>query len=475
MKFGTEGLGKETLSGELNLKLMKKIVLLFIIGILALIKPSPSLAQVYPIEELDNCRNAKECHLYCRIPKNTPACWSYGKYILQPQVLGEKTVNITYPVTELGNCKNAEECFSFCNKPDNQPACFEFAKNKGLILTEELEKAEKIDQTIMVAAKEELGCNSKAECMAFCQKEENLTRCKQFAQKHKLQVGPPEGGGNPIIAAKAQKELGCSDENSCKQICDKPENQDKCAAFAKKFGLQGKTQGPQGPMMDEKKKQEMMSVAQKELGCDSAESCSAFCSKEENREKCAALGKKFGVGPQSNTEMQKKPKPCSNEAECKAYCEKHPEECQGFKEFKQEGQAPVQLQQQNGAQMPPASLGKKDGFLPQAENKMMLQKQSEGSFLGPAGCKTEAECKAYCDKHPEECPGFPKQEQNFKPVTPPPGFSPQNYFPSSRPEFTPPPNYQFQPGQNPPAPQFQPEQNPLPPQSQQPFQPPTTQ
>lgn len=32
-------------------------------------------------------------------------------------------------------------------------------------------------------------------------------------------------------------------------------------------------------------------------------------------------------------------------------------------------------------------------------------------FQGPAGCRTEAECKAYCEKHPDECPGFPKDKK----------------------------------------------------------------
>ena len=98
----------------------KRILLLIFLFLLA---PAITYAQFiyYPIPELGNCWNRRECYFYCQIPKNTPTCWSYGKYVLALKVLGEETTskreiikNLDYPIPELGDCSSPEECFSYC-------------------------------------------------------------------------------------------------------------------------------------------------------------------------------------------------------------------------------------------------------------------------------------------------------------------------------------------------------------------------
>jgi len=37
-------------------------------------------AYEFPIVELGNCRDVRECHLYCEIPSHKAACWSYSVY-----------------------------------------------------------------------------------------------------------------------------------------------------------------------------------------------------------------------------------------------------------------------------------------------------------------------------------------------------------------------------------------------------------
>src|SRR3989344_1254361 len=198
----------------------------------------------YPIPELGNCRNAQECYLYCQIPQNTPACWSYGKYVLNngQEVLGESSVNVTYPIAELGNCSDANACFIYCSQPKNQPLCYSYAKNHGLIKEEENENEDDLPpdkmQEIIASAKTELGCETKEQCMSICAREENHAKCEAFAKKHNLYKGPPpidEQGGVPPadILEKAKTELGCTSEISCKELCNKPENAEKCMDFAK--------------------------------------------------------------------------------------------------------------------------------------------------------------------------------------------------------------------------------------------------
>ena len=126
-----------------------------------------------------------------------------------------------------------------------------------------------------------------------------------------------------------------------------------------------------------------MDEAEKELGCDSQESCSAFCSQTENRSKCEKISQKHN--PENDNKSSKKQSsqaqnttPCTGDAECKNYCSSHPDECPGF---------------------PATSL-----------SPLNKSADQTGEFLGPAGCKTNGECQAYCQKHPSECPNFPNAQ-----------------------------------------------------------------
>src|SRR3989344_3377498 len=90
-------------------------------------KATPTLAAPrYPISELGGCRNQQECKFYCEIPLNTPACWSYNRFVLSKNVLGETDVKISFPISELGNCANASECKAYCDKQENHTTCREY-------------------------------------------------------------------------------------------------------------------------------------------------------------------------------------------------------------------------------------------------------------------------------------------------------------------------------------------------------------
>jgi hypothetical protein len=421
---------------------------LFFVICSLLFVPKTNAAVSYPIEELGNCRNARECALYCSIPKNTPACWSYDKYVLNGntlstgrQVLGEETVNITYPISELGHCQDAQSCFLFCAKAENQEACVNFGKKQGLVKEETEETPPPAE--VIEAAKTELGCEGKESCMAICNKPENMEKCMQFGQKHGL-AKPPKGPP-PNVMKNAKKELGCDSEVSCMNVCNMPENMDKCFQFAKKHQLMEEEEVKKFEMSQEQyqeKKQAMIEKAKEELGCSDFESCGNFCSKTENMEKCANLGKKFGMGPmqpqgQNLPPISGQPQPsstmkgpggCTSEKECIEYCQKHPNDCPGF------SNPSMQSSTQN-ISSPPISgapnMKDKPNLL--SPPPQMMQKQSnaskEGNFLGPGGCKTEGECKAYCEKHPNDCPGFPQSGKMDLKTTPMSISNPSNINP----------------------------------------------
>ena len=400
----------------------------------------------YPISELNYCRDAKECSLYCQIPQNTPACWSYGKYVMNPDVLGETDININYPILELGNCNTAQDCFIYCSQPDNQQACAGYARDKGLVKNKPIK--ENVDETkIVEAAKTELGCETKEACMSFCDKTENREKCFNFSKKYNLGSPPGEGQQGPSqeVIQQMEGELGCDGASSCKNFCDQPVNREKCFEVAQKYGLVKKEEIEKREQnMEEMRK--LLEEAKTELGCDTQDTCAKFCTKKENKEKCMQMWRKHNVGPQipqpsnmmqpviSGTPPTKQqldaehpgPGGCTSDKACLEYCQKHPKDCPGFVDKKS---------QPNSANAPQPS--------PQASLGSLSNKTQTGTFLGPGGCKTEGECKAYCEKHPKECPGFPEKKPLLSPspvsekdrLTPPP-FDNQNRPPM-------PPNAQF--------------------------------
>lgn len=152
-----------------------------------------------------------------------------------------------------------------------------------------------------------------------------------------------------------------------------------------------------------------MDDAKKELGCDSMENCSAFCSQPQNRQKCAELVQKQTAEANSQSAPQNT-KPCTSDEECKIYCQNHPNECPGF---------------------PTSSTTKKSTV-----------QNSSGDFIGPAGCKTQGECQAYCQKHPKECPNFPTSTSTqdiSETKNPSQTGSPPQTNGDQKPQFTPPP------------------------------------
>src|SRR3989344_8315727 len=229
-----------------------------------------SAAPRYPLRELGSCRDAKECSFYCQIPKNYPSCWSFGKYILNGNVLGETTVsdetiakenNVTFPIADLGNCNSVAECRQFCAVETNRAACKEFALKKKLLKA----KVKTIKQDLLNTARKELGCVSAAACFEFCLNEANRDACQAFGEKYSLvkKAAVAAQAILPEVLQKSRLELGCSNEASCKNLCEHPDNQKKCAAFAKKYTL--------------RQKQSKMTTSSALKGCQTEEECRQEC------------------------------------------------------------------------------------------------------------------------------------------------------------------------------------------------------
>lgn len=298
---------------------MKKILFFIFASIVGFfLLPKSALAVSYPIQALGNCRDAQECRYFCDIPENSPICWSYGTYILHGNVLGEtttspdeqvKTNGITFPIPELGNCANATACMQYCDQQQNHDACTAFGKMKGL--THESEQTKINTGRILQDAKTVLGCNSMDACRIFCSSPDNKQKCMAFAQSEGIapkissSITPTPLPVNLFEITKSL--LNCDSLTTCKEVCSKQENYQKCTSFATAHNLTTPHPSKKPQMMDQNEHEGTSSstfqLYQKQK---------PFLTPPSDK---AALMQKIG---------------CTTTQECAQYCKEHTGVCPGF-------------------------------------------------------------------------------------------------------------------------------------------------
>ncbi len=212
-----------------------------------------------------------------------------------------KDHGITFPIEQLGGCTNVSACRAYCDDPTHSQACADFAKSKGFNGENE---SNPNDQNLLAAAKAELGCDSLDSCSIFCRKEANYDKCSAFAQKHNLSGGQVADPGQKDLLEKAKEVLGCDSPATCSAFCSKRENYQKCSNFAKQVGLRG-GQTRTGPG-----------------GCNSEDTCRAFCSDPNNYQICSSYGSAVS-GKFSG------PGGCNSQDSCQTYCQQHQDQCGG--------------------------------------------------------------------------------------------------------------------------------------------------
>lgn len=209
-----------------------------------------------------------------------------------------KKYNVSFPIAELGNCESYAACRTYCEDPVNGETCVSFAKKKGFYKEEEQDSRK---EELINKAKTELGCDSYESCQSLCQKSENFDKCNSFAKKYSLSGGHVNNPEERKVLEKAKEILGCDSPSSCMSFCEKEENRTKCSEFAKQTGLRGGEQrvGPGGCTSEETCKAfcsdpnnySICSGFSKGVGgqfsgpggCNSEESCRSYC-REHPRE-----------------------------------------------------------------------------------------------------------------------------------------------------------------------------------------------
>ncbi|MFA5936279.1 MAG: hypothetical protein WC822_00155 [Candidatus Paceibacterota bacterium] len=146
--------------------------------------------------------------------------------------------NIKYPIAELGNCKDKKNCYMYCEKPENILRCVDFGEKNKLISTEDAFKARKFSNVLEDGGPGE--CKNQRTCEQYCKETSHINECLTFAEKHELV--PLEQLKEAKIITKVLQDItklpgGCKDQKTCKEYCSIEANYSECIEFGKKAGL----------------------------------------------------------------------------------------------------------------------------------------------------------------------------------------------------------------------------------------------
>ena len=342
------------------------------------------------------CKNKKECDVYCEEPQNIKACIAFGEAagFLKGQELqdAQKMIAAVERGVKPPPCRGKKACDEYCSTPENMEVCMTFAKEAGFMSPKEVADSEKMLQALRKGVKPP-ACRGKEECDLYCQSEEHIEECMNFAiaagfmNEKEAEMARKTGGKGPG---------GCFGKETCEAFCQNPANQEICMNFAIEYGMMSKEdmermrQGMQGgegiqgppPGALDRMPPEVAQCLENALGSEGFEKM-----KRGEFQPSGEEGRKVG---------------------------------QCFQIMGGPGQGPGMPGQGEPGMAPGAPMG--------------------GSFVGPGGCTTPEACKAYCESNPVACQNFQPQgtmpSGQMQPMMPPQG---QESGPSQYPAGTMPP------------------------------------
>lgn len=466
--------------------LVAGIAVLAFSGLLVFAQEDDPFANLeYPIAELGDCTDKDDCLGYCEDPDNMEDCLAFAEannLLPEEDIEMGKKMLASGETSGPGGCRGVKECGNYCENMANLKECLNFAEKNNLIPEEELAEARKVAQALDRGIQPP-PCNSKGECEKVCRRPENMKACILFAKEAGLMSSEEEAETEKVLAAmeKGVQPPACGGKDECEEYCSAPENLEECLAFAEAAGfmtaeeaVMARKTGGKGPGGCRGKEQcehfcedpangeacinfavenGFMSAEESEQaktmlargmnmmkggpgGCKGKQECESFCEDPNNMEECANFAVQAGMMSPEEAEMMKQmgggmmqggPGGCKSQEECESFCddENNTEECLQF--------------------------GEKSGMMRPDEAQRageMMQVMQRG---GPGGCRGAAECMSYCEdsEHLEECANFAGQQgiipegeaqrmmEQFRGQMPPEGMMPSEFEGREfeRPEF----------------------------------------
>lgn len=363
------------------------------------------------------CRSESECRTYCDDPAHIDACVSFGEehgLIDKEQARIVKKTHGTGP----GGCRGNDECRAYCEDAGHQSACIDFAADNGLIKPEEAERARKFAGRTGPG-----GCRGE-QCRDFCATPGNEDQCLDFAEREGLMPQEDLARAKKFMAASRDGGPGGCRGAQCRAYCQDPAHRDECFGFAKKQGLISKEEEKR--FEAGAKIQDVVKTSGGPGGCKNDDECRTYCTDPSHTEECIAFGAAHGgIPPEQVREMLKQ------------FTEKRFEAQGGigefgtsgfddFKRFEQQSNRRFDefhaLEREFRGKEFPGFSGGPEGFpgkpgefpggapggFPDGSGSGGASGEGQGrggSFAGPGGCASPAECIRYCTEHKEECFG----------------------------------------------------------------------
>lgn len=203
---------------------------------------------------------------------------------------------------------------------------------------------------------EELGgCSDLGSCTDYCEDPVNHNSCMDFAKKNGFYKEDHTLYATDDFWQDTQNELGCNSYEGCSNFCSDPANFEACDSFAKRSEIPG-------GYTDQPDKPEYLEIAQTTLGCNSLDTCATFCDDPANTQSCTDFANQVGLLGGTQTAG---PSGCQTPETCSAYCSD------------------------------PNNFSECSNFTPSPED-----------FTGPGGCTDEASCRSHCEQNPDECRSY---------------------------------------------------------------------
>lgn len=242
---------------------------------------------------------------------------------------------ITFPVAELGNCADKNECRNYCNEPGNMPACISFAKKHGLMNEAEAAQAKRFAETIR-SGNSPGGCRGPLECEAYCSQLDHMDECLAFAESHGIRDPEIEEAKRiaKYIREGGQMPGGCNSRAECAAYCGDFRHAEECFEFAVNAGIAQEHKdfgGPEGfegvpPSSEQfRKLMELARSGETPGGCSSKDQCERYCSIQTHFDECVDFGVKVGFMTAEEAERIRQtggfgPGGCNSPKSCREYC-----------------------------------------------------------------------------------------------------------------------------------------------------------
>lgn len=140
----------------------------------------------YPILELGNCQSREDCRAFCDKLENMERCLSFAQNnnlsTIEETIKAKKIVKMKKGP---GKCVTYDFCEQYCENENNTKECLLFAKKNNLMSLDELDEANKVIGYIE-KGKTPKGCKTKKECEIFCDNQKNFEECFSFAKEKGL-------------------------------------------------------------------------------------------------------------------------------------------------------------------------------------------------------------------------------------------------------------------------------------------------